>query len=207
MTSVKKNGIVSASGIYETRGTNLVANPDNEYTYTPTTANNNSITGYTVNFESCKPGQMMHAECDIEYSGFDSSNTDGTFRVKLQGSVYVVETDAYAWAGDTGVCNMKNGSANITSIVLSAESGKHHFSYDWALPSTVPETYSKQHFGIRSDYSNGKGTITLKNLYVTPLAYHGDHAKFGIGSDNTPPRLDHRGEPHGIVTRNGGAHE
>lgn len=165
-----KNGIITSPELIECNGVNLVQENQrmNSYTYTPAKDTQNScMSGYVVDFTGCTSGEKIHVQADIDFSGFDSSSTAGTFNLWFQGSVYKVESGSFVWEGNSGVNSLYNGSTYITSILTSKASGTYHFDYTFNLSSNFPATYSKQYVGFRSDYSNGVGKITLRNLIVT----------------------------------------
>lgn len=165
-----KNGIITSPALIECNGVNLVQENQRNlsYTYTPTKDGYNScLYGYIVDFTGCTSGEKIHVQADIDFSGFDFSSTAGTFDMWFQGAIYKVESGSFVWEGGSGVTNMNNGSGSITSILTSKASGTHHFDYTFNLSSNFPATYSKQYVGFRSDYSNGVGKITFRNLIVT----------------------------------------
>ena len=185
-----KNGILSSSNIYEGDACNLVLQSQilNTYSYVPSTSTNSCIyPGWEVLFEDCIAGEKLFCLVDVKWSGFDTSNTNGTFDIRFQGDNYKVSTGSYAWEGANHVCSALN-TTSLKTLVLSSTSGTSTIVSSVTVPSTYPGTYSKSHVGLRSDYSNGTGRITLSNLrvikekYYVPKSYDGNPS-LHIGKD------------------------
>ena len=180
LTKVTKNGIIYSDEINETGvNYNLVTDPNFYFSYIPGTGTNSCAGNYIIDYSSCTQGDRLFSECDIEWSDFDTSNTNGTFGIWFQGSTYNVANATWEWTDQSGALALYNGSNTFTSLVLSSKNGKAHLTREFTLGSNFPNTRSKQHFGIRSDYSNGVGRVTIRNLKVYPAKYHGTPVHFG----------------------------
>lgn len=172
MSIINKNGVWNSPQFYETGGINLASISD--FGYVPTTETNSCTNVCFVDFTNCTPGQLMHTSMDIIWSGFDTSNTAGTFSINFQGDRFNKSTSAWEWNGTSNMFNTAyNNSASLTSLVLSKTSGTYHVEMDFILASDMPTTYIRHRFGIRSNYSNGTGRIDIKNLVVSPVANQG----------------------------------
>lgn len=131
-------------------------------------ASNSCATGVIVDFsEFADEGKPLTCtlDCDISWSGL-TAGTGGTFRVLLQGSNRKKATNSFAWEGSNYVTN----GYNFTSLVTANATNKTHRTYTFTLPATWFDTYNGSYFGIRTDYANGTGTITISNIKVTIAA-------------------------------------
>lgn len=167
-----KNGVISADNIFESDAKNLVIESDigKTYSYTPTTGVNSCITGFTVDYSNCTAGEKIYARIKVEWSGFDTSNTAGKFAMWFQGATYNVTTDAWEWTGNNIVPAYLGSS--VTNLILSKESGSAIVEVIATVPSVYPGTKTKENVGLRSDYSNGKGTISISDLVVVQEKYY-----------------------------------
>ena len=171
----KKNGIVASENIYESSGMNLVQQDqiNNKYTYTPGTGNNSCIEGYTVDYSSCKAGEKVYCRIKVEWNGFDTSNTNGTFSMNFQGSNYNNTTSTWEWKVDSIATSALNNAQSLKTLVLSATSGNAVITSNaYTIPSSYPSPYTKSHMGIRTNYSNGTGWIAISELEVIPEKYY-----------------------------------
>lgn len=149
---VNKSGVVNAGSFVETNGAML--NTFMSEGYTPTASVENScmgryITGFVV-------GKEYYIELLIVWSGFTINAADN-FRIWGQGSTY----DGSSWTWSIGN-PMAYSIGQIRDLVLSADSGEK------LLKVKFTATHTGYELGCRADYSNGKGTITYKNIRVVP---------------------------------------
>ena len=178
--SVNKNGVITTSNIYTSDGMNLAdSKGEKSFSYTPGTGTNSCMQGDTITFDTSITGPH-YVECTLEWSGFNTSNTNGTFAIWIQGSVY--NGTEWNWNDNSGVTYANSGTNTITDIVLSATSGKKTISSIFNYTKT--STAQKQNFGIRSDYSNGTGTVIISKVKVIPMKYYcGNVSAMRIGKD------------------------
>lgn len=145
-----KSGCVKAGNFTETNGAML--NTFANLGYTPAAVQNStmgkSITGFVANKD-------YYIEMDVVWSGF-KTDAPSNFGIWAQGAAY--DGSAWVWTGNP----MTNAIGNFKTLVLSADSGTKHFKLKFKATQTGYQ------LGCRSDYSNGKGTISYKNIRVVP---------------------------------------
>lgn len=146
-------------------GTNICINPwafnfdeDNIWAYAPSYGGDLAI----------------RVECDIEYSGFDSSSTAGTFAMRWQGASYNRNNAAWEWTTSSPVATALNNQQSLTTLV-NGNNGSFHYNNSYVIPISWLQTYSATRLGIRTDYSNGTGSIIVKNVKVYPDKYQNDN--------------------------------
>ena len=167
--SITKGGILKSLSINESSGRNLVieSNRNSSYSYTPGTGTNSCIDGYDVDLSSCKPGDTLYIRIRVDYNGLDASNTSGTFRVWFQGASYN-SSEGWNWNhGNTITDNL----GDITSIV-SGNNGCTILHKSLTVSSGALSAYTMVRVGLRSDYSNGTGSIKISELEVIPSKYY-----------------------------------
>lgn len=173
--SFNKNGIISSNNIYEPAGKNLVeeSKRGKSYTYTPGTGTNATLhPGFTVDLSDCTTGEKLYIRIKVDWSGFDTSNTAGTFAIWFQGDVYNATTNTWTWNTGNIIAGKLGSGGNITNTLLSATSGSIIFESVATVPSNYKDTITMARLGLRSDYSNGTGTITISDLEVIPEKYY-----------------------------------
>lgn len=167
--SITKGGILRSLSINESSGRNLVieSNRNSSYSYTPETGTNSCITGYDVDLSSCKPGDTLYIRIRIDYNGLDASNTSGTFGIWFQGETYN-SSEGWNWNhGNT----ITYALGDITSIV-SGNNGCTILHKSATVSSSVLSAYTMVRVGLRSNYSNGTGSIKISELEVIPSKYY-----------------------------------
>jgi len=170
MSNISKQGIVKTNEIIESDAMNEFDGGD--YSYTPSTGQNSCMNiGKWMVPETASAGDLYRLQCDVIYSGFDRSNTSGTFSMWWQGAVYDKTTSSWKWAGNNPITAALNGQSSPTTVVLTATSGIYHYDVAFAIPTNNITTYTGMNIDLRSDYSNGTGKITLKNMKVIPEKY------------------------------------
>lgn len=175
--SLSKRGLVKTNNLYESFGMNLAyGSTPGDYSkakisYTPLSgATNSCLDGFTVNFEDCTAGEIIHMIFCIDWWGDFITNKNSSFSMWFQGAMYKKSTGAYEWNGHF-FCDILNGSYGLTSLVTSKKTGHKLVDIKFALNGNFP-TYTKQKLGIRTDYSNGTGTIQLSNILVNREKYY-----------------------------------
>lgn len=167
--SITKGGILKSLSINESSGRNLVieSNRNSSYSYTPGTGTNSTVDGYDVDLSSCKSGDILYIRIRVDYNGLNASNTSGTFGIWFQGTSY---NSSEGWNWNHGNI-ITEALGDITSIV-SGNNGCTILHKSVTVSSSIPETYSKVRVGLRSDYSNGTGSIRISELEVIPSKYY-----------------------------------
>ena len=171
--SIKENGIWTGNQFIEA-GAYEIYSPQS-YSYTPTTGTNRTLGYWTIDFQDwIEEGQPLtiRVECDVEFSGFDSSNTSGTFAMRWQGASYEKSTSSWVWTTGSPVAAALQNQQALTTLV-NEKNGSFHYNNSYTITSTWLSTYTQTELGIRTDYSNGTGTITMKNLKVYLERYYG----------------------------------
>lgn len=168
--SITKGGILKSLSINESSGRNLVIESDrnSSYSYTPETGTNSCIGGYDVDLSSCKPGDTLYIRIRIDYNGLDASNTSGTFGIWFQGATY---NSSEGWNWNHGNNIITGALGDITSIV-SGNNGCTILHKSATVSSSVLSAYTMVRVGLRSDYSNGTGSIKISELEVIPSKYY-----------------------------------
>ena len=152
------------------------------YSYTPSTGSNATMNTVYADVSNLQPGEKVWVKVDVEWSGFDTSNTSGTFALFFQGDHYSIANDKWEWTGSNAICSALNSAASsnrLTGLVLSQTSGKTTLITSFTS-TAYPNTYNKVRIGVRSDYSNGVGSFTMSNIEVIPDKYYIDKT-FKIG--------------------------
>lgn len=171
--SIKKNGIVLAKHCYESDGMNTIS-INSVIAYTPVKDTNNScansLTWSTP--EGTVTGDIFRLQALVEYSGFDSSSTAGTFKIRFQGDRWDSANQTWTWSGGTQrICNTLNSQKDLTTLVLSSTKGTYLYDALFSVPEDNVTTYTKQHISIRTDYSNGVGIIKVSQFRIIPEKY------------------------------------
>ena len=167
--SITKSGILKSLSINESSGRNLVIESDrnSSYSYTPGTGIDSCISGYLVDLSNCKSGDILYIRIRLDYSGLNASNTSGTFGMWFQGASY---NSSEGWNWNRGNI-ITEALGDITSIV-SGNNGCTILHKSTVVPSSIPAAYTKVYVGLRSDYSNGTGSIGISELEVIPSKYY-----------------------------------
>lgn len=184
--NLSKQGILKSESFYESNAMNqqwrsiLGDEATKVFSYTPTTAQNSCIEGYIIWTESLKVNDYFTISIDVSWSGFDTSNTNGTFDMWFQGSQR--KNTTFAWVTGNPFAEALNAVQDLGTLVLSATSGTKTITANAAIGTTAVKQYNAFHLGIRSDYSNGVGTVTISNLKIIPHKYNTtDDVKIRIG--------------------------
>lgn len=168
---ITKQGIWYADDFYESWAEQIQTNTQEITTYTPTTDTNSCISSdyRRVMFIDYAAGDTFAVTITVKYNGFDTSNTNGTFAIRFQGTNYNTSAAVWQWAGTNPINTALNSARNLTTEVLSKTSGIYTYKTYFTLTSTFRDTYSGSSVGVRSDYSNGTATLTITDFVVTPI--------------------------------------
>jgi hypothetical protein len=146
--------------------------PNGNSSYVPTTSTNSTMNiGKWMVPENAVAGDIYRIILSVTFNGFDDSSTSGTFDIYFQGSVYNKTEAAWQWAGNNPVTTTLNNTKSLKTIVLSATSGSYLYETTFSLPQANVNTYTGMNIGVRSNYSNGTGKLTLTNMKVIPEKY------------------------------------
>lgn len=159
--SLNKTGILSAKDFSEPA--NLCDQITSSASYSPTTELNSCINPFTVYQDTLTAGDTVTIELDILWEGFDNSNTAGTFNIYFQGALYA---DITATWTTNPYANALNSAQNLKTLVLSKTSGIYHYVATTGALSASNLSYDRVNIGIRSNYSNGTGKITIQNCHA-----------------------------------------
>lgn len=179
-----KTGIVEHQKLMESSGANILGTEfiGQTYSYIPSAGSNATMNTVYADVSNLQPGEKVWVKVDVEWSGFDTSNTSGTFALFFQGDHYSIANDKWEWTGGNAICSALNSVASsnrLTGLVLSQPSGKTTLITSFTS-TAYPNTYNKVRIGVRSDYSNGVGSFTMSNIEVIPDKYYIDKT-FKIG--------------------------
>ena len=154
---VNKSGVVNAGSFVETNGAML--NTFMGEGYTPTASVTNSCMGrYITGFVK---GKSYVIDMTVIWSGFKTDVADN-FNIGSQGSCY--DGTSWSWNYSNPMCNAINNLKGFKDLVLSADSGSKRYVATFSITSDC----TGLELGCRTNYSNGKGTITYSNIRVVP---------------------------------------
>ena len=162
-------------GVNEASAYNLISDGIS-VTYIPNTGINSCINAFR--YENFEPGGKYYIELVVTWSGFDTSNTAGSFDMWFQGAQRKTISEGYCWKYGNVIANALNGYMKLRDIVLSKASGSKKICGKF----TIGEITAYD-LGLRSDYSNGKGTLRLSNIKLLPLNHslpYGDNVGMKI---------------------------
>lgn len=160
--SLKKTGILSAKEIEEP--INLCRQISTSTSYTPNTGTNSTFYPFATYQDDLEPGDTATIELDVLWDGFDTSNADGTFNLYFQGALFNNNTGI--WTVSNRYTAALNTAKNLKELVLNQANGMYHYIATTTALSAEQLSYERVNIGMRADYSNGKGTITIQNCYV-----------------------------------------
>ena len=97
-----KSGIIDTNNLYESDAMNFLSETDH-ISYTPSTSSNSCLSLNILQNESMSlvEGEDYYMEFDIVWSGFDESNTNGSFSMTFNGQ-YVNSSGTTVWPGSSG---------------------------------------------------------------------------------------------------------
>lgn len=154
---VNKSGVVNAGSFVETNGAML--NTFMSEGYTPTASVESSCMGrYITGFVK---GKSYVIDMTVIWSGFKTDVADN-FNIGSQGSCY--DGTSWSWNYSNPMCNAINNLKGFKDLVLSADSGSKRYVATFSITSDC----TGLELGCRTNYSNGKGTITYSNIRVVP---------------------------------------
>lgn len=190
VVSLGHNAVLSAKELHEFDSQNLCyittyGDAPLEYGYTPSTENNSKFEFYRIHQDTLQIGDIVVIDIDFEWSGgFDTSNTNGTFDLYFQGECRKKDDTTAYWVTNE-YTNSLNSIKRPKELVLSSESGIFHYTAKRTVTASMLD-YDIIFIGLRSNYSNGKGKVSFKNLCVRNLKHSDDGTgKMKIPDDGT----------------------
>ena len=187
-TQIKKNSEILSQNFYEngniedkfglayntTRGEYI----GKEWSFTPTTADNSTFQFALVQ-QAEAPKKQYHLSLTVEWSGFDTSNTRGTFDIYWQEYWFRISDETWQWS-NTPIGKALDSNMRLYDMVLSAESGIYQYEVDFTTSSDIKYSWMR----LRSNYSNGTGKLKFSNLSIVPKQYYLDNkSKVKSGND------------------------
>lgn len=161
---ITKTGIVKSKVFLQN---DYLFNEGSGFSYIPTTAKNSCVTTSSkVYFDSVMDLGIpikIAVDFDLAWDNFAfQSSPAGNILLQTQGTNRRRSDNTYAWEGTnyTSVFGLHN-------IVKESSSGLTHIHQVKTIPVSWFETYNASVIGMRCDYSDGNGTITVSNLRVT----------------------------------------
>lgn len=140
------------------------------FSYTPSTGNNSCINNCIINlsqFVGLNAPIQLAIELDLTWTNFTGYGTNGTFFATFQGANRKIETNTFVWEGYNYIA--KALGTFTTKITNALTGGTYHYNVTATIPASWFNTYNASYLGIRSDYSNGTGQITVSNIQVSLL--------------------------------------
>lgn len=151
----KNSGMIETPSLLEYDGTPIM-NSVTSTGYTPAKDTNNScLNGELIYFES---GKTYYIEVLFSWSGF-KTDAASNFGMWAQGSQ--IYNGSEGWSTSNPMANV---IGNVTSLVLSADSGSKWFKSAF----TVQANATGFRLGMRANYSNGTGKMTYTQIKVMP---------------------------------------
>lgn len=160
---VNKSGVVNAGRFVETNGAML--NTFMSEGYTPTASVDNSC--MERNITGFEKGKSYVIDMTVIWSGFKTDVADN-FNICSQGSCY--DGTSWSWNYGNPMCNAINNLKGFKDLVLSADSGSKRYVATFSITNDC----TGLQLGCRTNYSNGKGTITYSNIRVVPADSYAD---------------------------------
>lgn len=189
MNNITKSGIILSNEFDESDVMDLITSRSATQSYVPAKDTSNScMSGAATILYDYSSGitsaTVLRITATISWSDFDSSSTAGTFKTRWQGSNHNVSESAWQWAGNNYACTALNNAVDLTALVLSATSGTYVYDTTFSLADSFISTYDGSQIGIRTDYSNGVGRLTIHDIKIINDKYSSTSAtKAHIGDD------------------------
>ena len=185
MSNINKKGIWTTSTFHELYGENITQLYGTTNSYVPSTGTNRSITPYYIEHNDFELGEVMRIIVQIDYEGFDTSNTSGTFNMYFQGGKRT-QDGSTTWTniGINEPTTALQNYQNLKDLVLSQTKGSFIYSTTFIVSEDHYNNFYGCNLGIRSDYSNGIGRITMYKPIIFPDKYFIDINAIVKQSDN-----------------------
>jgi len=175
--SVYKTGITTSNHYYENNGVNIYTGQTNSFSYTPAAGTNKCMEELIPAPDSSYEPIRYRVELDIVYSGFTNDNPDGSLNIHSN-HTGTNSAGTMTWSNnpfDEAWEGYVNANAtNLTSLVLSQESGTFHVDTYTRVLNSTDVSYKSYRLSVRCDYSNGTATFAFNNVKITPSYATGD---------------------------------
>lgn len=171
-TKINKNGILETDEFYESDS--ILINGSYAVSYTPAANITNSCSSNIavdfVDYSELGKDLKIHISLDMEYAQF-TAGTGGTFALYFQGNNYNKANAAWEWTGANYVTTALNNQLRPDSKVTDGD-GVYHYDTQVTIPASWFNTYRASHLQFRCNFSDGTGTVGIKNVKVTPAQYY-----------------------------------
>lgn len=152
------------SPIYIESGYNFYEGGD--ISYKPTANKSNQTCPYNgvVNLSSVADLGLpisLNLEADFSWQNFAFDTSATTTLLQTQGDSRLKSNNTFTWT------NGINNTLRLESYVSTSTSGTVHISGIKTITTNKFETLNGFRFGMRCDYSDGNGTLSLSNIKVT----------------------------------------
>ena len=172
MSNINKKGIWTTPTFHELYGENITQLYGITNSYTPSTGTNRSITPYYIEYNDFELGEVMRIIVQIDYEGFDTSNTSGTFNIYFQGGKRTQDgSTTWTNVGINEPTTALQNYQNLKDLVLSQTKGSFIYSTTFIVSEDHYNDFYGCNLGIRTDYSNGVGRITMYKPIIFPDKY------------------------------------
>ena len=177
MSNITKQGNIISDNIYEYKAMSIFCDSNgtplqNSVSYIPSTGVNSCMPQRTISVET---NVKYFIECTVFWSGFDTSNTSGTFNAWFQGS------QNGGWNYGNAMTNALNNYKNLKELVLSATTGSYKYVTSFIVTNSEIKTLG---LSTRFDYSNGKGSVGISDVIIIPEKYYiSDKIKMRLAND------------------------
>ena len=169
---ITKSGIITSNEFDETDAMDIITSMSETRSYVPAPDEDNACLNNiaTLMFDEAgityDENTVFRVIARVSWSGFDESSTAGTFNIYFQGNRYNTTTSEWDWLNINPITSALGNAQNLKNLVLSANKGSFVYDTTFTLTSSWISTYSGVHVGIRANYSNGVGRITLDDIKV-----------------------------------------
>lgn len=163
--NLTKTGLLNSNTFIEMGGS-LISKSSG--TYTPSTGTNSCMNIGAVDLSSVADlgvPIVITVEFDFTWTNFTGHSGNGTFDMWFQGSNRKKEDNSFVWAGTNYTCLALTRPANLIKGALTG--GSYHYKVNNTIPVSWFNTYNGSNFGVRTDYSNGTGSVTISNLSIS----------------------------------------
>jgi hypothetical protein len=150
-----------------TQGKQLYVPSENMYSYQPArNKNNQCIDGWTFTYI---PGiKFYHVHLVVEATRkFKFMPNKDDARVVMQGSTHKFSNNAWVWESANIICNRIKSQYSITDMVNEGKGFVLPIDVDVYIPDDWAQQYDMMHIGLRTDYSDGNGYLTIRDFKVT----------------------------------------
>ena len=170
MSNLLQHGIFNTAEFAEPKAITNQYSGSASKSYTPTTASNSTtVVGKWYIPSGSIVGDSFQVKVDVTFNGF-SSITSTAFTMYFQGKQYTT-TSSSAWQGTNILCKALNDSKPLKEVVRTATSGTYTYETDFTLTQDYLNSYVGSDIGLRTDYSNGSGKVTISNIKIIPSKY------------------------------------